>query len=446
MDDSICCEVICDLLPSYVDGLTSDVTNELVERHLAQCERCRAVWERMKVPEQHSSTQKEIDYLKKTRKTSKRTAILCALAAVVFAAMLFFVPLYWIGTEADGSAVIHQISVTGNTVSLEGSLLDGGVAGLSYREEDGVLTVQVKASPITWFHQRWFESQYTADQEIVQVQMGGLVLWDHGKTISRTTAQVFAAKNPYVGNMPANQEVALALGIQDQFGSYQNVLQTAGEPYDWKLILNEPLQPEWEEGAREMMASNAYVMLAVVGNLGSVTWQYTTAGQERIYTVTAEDASAYIGCDIKTCADTPAALQNLMQKAWLAKAAVRSPGIQTENVFYLHLAQKSGEEIGSISVGYYLNGKLVGSTGIMNADETPISKGETMTFEFASQDLGESATSFDLSSFQFDIAVTDREGKELWRSEPIALSAAYGWNYYYTLTGNQADGFSVTEG
>ena len=40
MSDKLRCEIVQDLLPSYVDGLTSDETNEAVKDHLADCEMC----------------------------------------------------------------------------------------------------------------------------------------------------------------------------------------------------------------------------------------------------------------------------------------------------------------------------------------------------------------------------------------------------------------------
>lgn len=41
------CEVVKDLLPSYIDGLTSSVTNEEIEEHLDQCAECKRSYEAM---------------------------------------------------------------------------------------------------------------------------------------------------------------------------------------------------------------------------------------------------------------------------------------------------------------------------------------------------------------------------------------------------------------
>ena len=58
------CEVVKDLFPSYIDELTSEVTNDLVKEHTAECEECRRTLESMKSPEaepEEEPQKKEID-------------------------------------------------------------------------------------------------------------------------------------------------------------------------------------------------------------------------------------------------------------------------------------------------------------------------------------------------------------------------------------------------
>ena len=50
MKNDLTCEVVQDLLPSYVDGLTSDVSNQAVEQHLKTCESCRKLYREMQEP------------------------------------------------------------------------------------------------------------------------------------------------------------------------------------------------------------------------------------------------------------------------------------------------------------------------------------------------------------------------------------------------------------
>ena len=74
MDERIPCEVIQDLLPLYVDGLTREITSREIEQHLAGCGRCRESYEGMKASidteksMQRDEARLEIDYLKTLKK------------------------------------------------------------------------------------------------------------------------------------------------------------------------------------------------------------------------------------------------------------------------------------------------------------------------------------------------------------------------------------------
>ena len=97
MKNDLTCEVVQDLLPSYVDGLTSDVSNQAVEQHMKTCESCRKLYSEMREPmngedvseindgqKADSKKSSEIDYLKKIRKRN-RMRILAAVLIVVIA-------------------------------------------------------------------------------------------------------------------------------------------------------------------------------------------------------------------------------------------------------------------------------------------------------------------------------------------------------------------------
>ena len=51
MKNDLTCGVVRDLLPSYADGIAGEETVAAVERHMAECEECRAALHRMKEPE-----------------------------------------------------------------------------------------------------------------------------------------------------------------------------------------------------------------------------------------------------------------------------------------------------------------------------------------------------------------------------------------------------------
>ncbi len=94
MKNNLSCEIIEDLLPSYIDGLTSAVTDSAVRDHISHCDRCKLILENMKEPyneEKIFREKKEIDFLKKTRKRNIRVIasgfIIFILIAVITIAL-----------------------------------------------------------------------------------------------------------------------------------------------------------------------------------------------------------------------------------------------------------------------------------------------------------------------------------------------------------------------
>lgn len=88
MKNDLPCDVVRDLLPSYIDGLTSKETAALIEAHLRECEACREAHREMTGGEPPKAEEPEIDYLKKVRASGKRLrriAVLAGCAVIVLA-------------------------------------------------------------------------------------------------------------------------------------------------------------------------------------------------------------------------------------------------------------------------------------------------------------------------------------------------------------------------
>ena len=72
------CAIVEDLLPTYVERLTSEETNMAVEAHLASCPACAAKRTAMGAKETEAAgqnaeeTAREVDYLKKVRRRNRR--------------------------------------------------------------------------------------------------------------------------------------------------------------------------------------------------------------------------------------------------------------------------------------------------------------------------------------------------------------------------------------
>lgn len=73
MNRQIDCEIIQDAMPLYLDGLSGDVTNEIIEEHLKGCEKCRGVCEKLKadrerlLEETRAQNEEAVCYLSKKR-------------------------------------------------------------------------------------------------------------------------------------------------------------------------------------------------------------------------------------------------------------------------------------------------------------------------------------------------------------------------------------------
>lgn len=83
------CEIVQDLLVNYSDNILNKSSNELVEKHLSECEDCKKMLEDI-VAEENKDKKREksqIDYLKKYRRKMRIKSILVALL-IIFAIFL----------------------------------------------------------------------------------------------------------------------------------------------------------------------------------------------------------------------------------------------------------------------------------------------------------------------------------------------------------------------
>lgn len=93
MKNNLPCDIVLDLMPSYIDGLTRETTNAAIGEHLKNCESCKKSYNDMKEPEVVTTTveeKKEIDFLKKSNKNRKKL-IKVFIFWVVFSCIIMLV-------------------------------------------------------------------------------------------------------------------------------------------------------------------------------------------------------------------------------------------------------------------------------------------------------------------------------------------------------------------
>ncbi len=70
MNQKMDCRIIEDLLPLYIDGLTSTYTNQAIEAHLKECPACTQRLEHMKEPDEIAEVEeREVDFMRKIRRS-----------------------------------------------------------------------------------------------------------------------------------------------------------------------------------------------------------------------------------------------------------------------------------------------------------------------------------------------------------------------------------------
>lgn len=443
------CEVVRDLLPSYVDGLTSETTGRLVEAHVEGCDACRAALQAMRAPEAEPENQeneaKEIDFLKKNKKRNRKVLLGSLAGAAALVCIVLFVRFFVIGQELYGMQMLSEVDVQKERLTMELNSLNEALAvsEAEFEESNGVVTLHAKGVYRSFLHRGSYPVSYTASEPIRQVRTEDRILWDDGAPISPLSSNVFATRHDYVGDMSANNRTASALNLAGFLGNYSNDLYTSNYPYDWTLRLQEDIPADYAVRRRKDMEAFAYVLLAMVGNLDQVSYAYTVDGAEQVMTVTANDASEFFGGDIKDCGTSARLLDVLLQKTGLNEYAMGSGSYAVAgDAITVEVVNGTDEPIVAVSIDVYRNGTLCATQGGMNADESVQQKGDTLSFDFTHQDFG-SWNADDELTLRFSVQMVS--GK--WYEIPGELRAAAGSGTVtrVTIGGSTVDGFTISQ-
>lgn len=322
MNHRIPCEIVQDLMPMYVDGLTSEATSREVGEHLKECGPCREMYERMKkeVAQAGSETGAqgdEIDYLKKVRRRNLRNVILMAAAVFIIMIAAVCAKLFIIGSPND-SYMVTYTDVNQGQLGVGGVFYGSASVYRGYKivqgEGDNTKLIIYTCLPSFWNHDGSFNLELDLPEKGARLDIGGITVNGDGTVISRQANQLYKGRNPYIGDVSANGKLASLLGISKELGNFKNELQTSSEPYGWTL--------RFEESAsnsavfEERMRAYACVLIALTDNLGQVSWTYTVETQDgpvtRNGSITEKEGSEYVGAPVKSFADSPDSVQKLL--------------------------------------------------------------------------------------------------------------------------------------
>lgn len=101
------CNIVNELLPNYIDGLTSKETSEDIKEHIANCDACRTIYKNMIFSVPEKSKIKTIDPVKKLKTHIRRKKILLSIATcIVLFSVVVFTKKYEIPLPFDANRMM----------------------------------------------------------------------------------------------------------------------------------------------------------------------------------------------------------------------------------------------------------------------------------------------------------------------------------------------------
>lgn len=289
MKNDLTCGVVRDLLPSYIEGLLGEDSQEAVDRHLETCPACTAQKEAMAAPSEAEAEEaaKEVDFLKRVKKGTVKKIVLAVVCTVLLVVGGYLLKEFVIGRTPEAEDISIAIAEVNwkNELNLLVDTYNGAymLRGLKSTTVDGVLTYTAKEVRVNELPYRLGWAASLLKQTHLNIPLEGLTevwicgrpVWQEGMIIDKETLDLLDAKTPYCGDAPALGNIAKLLQVGSRIGRYNISLQTSERPYRWTLEFEET-----EETTSEISGLSrflGYQMLALVENLDEVCFQYPSS-------------------------------------------------------------------------------------------------------------------------------------------------------------------------
>lgn len=323
------CSVIRDLFPSYIDKLTSEESNQLVEEHVAECKDCEKILHDMQDGSKKSNAPtekdvKEINFLKKNKRRNVRIGIYCVIGAILCTLLVLFIRSVGVGMQMLGDENWHveKITVENGEIHFKASAVNSFAYIYNIYVDEGnvvgenTVMIMPKLVLVNPFHTKDKEFTYhlTYPEKAKTIYFGTRIIYADGEEINPKTSDIFGTRHQYVGNASSNVRTANAIHLADLLGSFENELETEKEPYGWIINLKTDITLKERSMREGYMDGSACVMIALIQNLDHVTFQYSVDGEATSKTITATDAAQIFGQDVKNCYDNPKIFQTLLTK------------------------------------------------------------------------------------------------------------------------------------
>lgn len=282
------CAIVGDLLPAYVEGLTSEETTAAVEAHLASCPACAAKRAAMGAeegpsPEEAAETAREVDYLKAVRRRSRRRVAAAILCTVLVLLLGFAAKIFVIGTPLNPGGVAVDTQEEGGALQVGISSLASGNAfrGWTVENRDGVVSITARSVLVSPLFRDGGGTVEVPMEGVTEIWLGeagqGRIIWQDDTEISPDAWALYQAQTPYVGDNSAVGRVLAA--VDTWYGPYIEYtisLQTDQEPYGLTIHFDDITAHMSKDSVIRVTDQRMYTLaptlLALIGNLERVQW------------------------------------------------------------------------------------------------------------------------------------------------------------------------------
>lgn len=282
------CAIVEDLLPAYVEGLTSEETTAAVEAHLASCPACAAKRAAMGAeegpsPEEAAETAREVDYLKKVRRRGRRRVAAAILCTVLVLLLGFAAKIFVIGEPLDPDGVAVSSQESDDVLQVQISSYGSGNAFHSWTAEnqDGVVSITARSVLVSPLFRDGTGTVEVPLEGVTEIWLGeageGRMIWQDDTMILADAWALYQAQTPYVGNNSAVGRVLAA--VDTWYGPYIEYtisLQTDQEPYGLTIHFDDITAHMSKDSVIRVTDQRMYTLaptlLALIGNLERVQW------------------------------------------------------------------------------------------------------------------------------------------------------------------------------
>lgn len=322
MKNKLSCAVVRDILPLYIEELTSEETNIEVSQHLEECSECKKLELSMKSEmkdEVIEGIEDEIDGFKIIKRRNKKKVLLSA--GISFVLLLIFVgaivyKTYLKGSVTDRHNINYKyISVLDNKLELELSLKDKslGITNYSINEKDGVVTVNIMSAPKSTFSKSSIDIEKKYKKKIKKVMIMDAVIWEDDFYINEPIIEIFCNKTTGVEDKEKLTKLMDSVStLVPYLGVVLNDTKASGDACGVMLKASKIKGTSKEEAIEYMNMYSCY-MFAAVYELNYIEWKYRLKdGKEETYYLELDEACKLLNvADIKIYGTSAANLERL---------------------------------------------------------------------------------------------------------------------------------------